>query len=140
MFFGTYPRTLDDKGRLQIPSKLVAPMPAVFYVLKGFEGCLSVYEEADFQTLLAKLSSLSYLETDSRHYIRLALSSASRLEVDPHGRIALSKQLADAYAVGQNIVIIGVLDHFEIWDASAYAKYSAEHASDYEALAEKSGK
>ena len=44
MYFGYYEHSLDDKGRLMIPSKLreglVAGSP--LFVIKGYEGCLSV--------------------------------------------------------------------------------------------------
>lgn len=136
-FFGTYSRTLDDKNRLQIPTKLIGQLPSRFYVLRGFEGCLSVYEEEEFQKLLEKLQNLSYLDEESRAYIRLAASSAAELDVDSHGRVALSKQLVDDYRIGKDVTIIGVLDHFEVWDATSYAKYLLAHL-DYEGLAARS--
>jgi MraZ protein len=137
-YFGTYSRTLDSKNRLLIPGKLVREMPSRFYVLRGFEGCLSVYEEGEFNTLLEKLQTLPYLQQDARTYIRIATSSASELDVDSHGRLALSKELSEAYHIGKDVTIIGVLDHFEIWDAPTYAKWQSEHSSDYEALASRS--
>jgi len=137
-FFGTYSRTLDDKNRLQIPTKLVESMPSRFYILRGFEGCLSVYPEDSFLELLKSLKSLSFLDEESRTYIRLAASSAAEMPVDSHGRIALTKQLVDDYRIGKEITIIGVLDHFEIWDSVSYAKYLLAHSHDYESLAARS--
>jgi MraZ protein len=139
-FFGTYSRTLDDKSRLQIPTKLVDSIPSRFYVLRGFEGCLSVYPEEAFKDLLASLKNLSFFSEANRAYIRLAASSASEMPVDSHGRIALTKQLVDDYRIGRNVTIIGVLDHFEIWDAVAYAKYLVARSPEYESLAERSSR
>lgn len=136
-FFGTYSRTLDDKNRLQIPTKLVESMPSRFYVLRGFEGCLSVYPEENFQKLLANLQSLSFNDEANRAYIRMALSSACEMDVDSHGRIALTKQLVDDYKIGKNITIIGVLDHFEIWDEASYKQYLLTNSKDFESLAER---
>ncbi len=140
IFFGTYSRTLDEKNRLQIPSKLIGELPHSFYVLKGFEGCLSVYLENDFTKLVEELKKLSYLEEKSRAYLRLTVSSVNELEVDPHGRLLLSKDLVEAYKIGKNVTIIGALDHFEIWDSEKYASYLSSHEGDYEALAEVVGK
>lgn len=134
-YFGTFQRTLDEKRRLQIPTKLVKEMPSRFYVLRGFEGCLSLYEEGDFSNLLSSLQKLSYLDAKARSYVRLATSSASELEIDSHGRITISAELANAYKISSEVTIIGVLDHFELWDSAAYRKYLAEHASSYETLA-----
>jgi MraZ protein len=137
-FFGTYQRTLDDKKRLQIPSKFVKEMPRCFYVLRGFEGCLAIYEESEFQALLGRLQSLSFLDETARSYIRLATSSANELEVDGHGRITLGSELTAAYRIGNDVTLIGVLDHFEIWDSAAYRQYLSERAPSYEDLAMKS--
>lgn len=135
-FFGTYSRTLDEKKRLQIPSKLVKEMPHSFFVLRGFEGCLSIYEEAEFNVLMAKLESLSYTSETARNYVRLSSASIEELDVDSHGRITLSKELADTYKIGSDVVLIGVLDHFELWDQNAYATYLKEKSPLYESLAE----
>lgn len=140
IFFGTYSRTLDEKNRLQVPSKLVSDLPDKFYVLKGFEGCLGVYLEDEFHRLLDDLSSLSYREEKSRAYVRLTLASVTELEVDSHGRLPLGKDLVDSYHIGKDVVLIGALDHFEIWDANAYRNYESENASHYEELAEHLGK
>ena len=74
MFFGTYQRNLDNKFRLQLPNKLVKEMPEHFYLLRGFEGALSIYEEKDFQKYLSSLEKMSFLEEKARTYMRLALS------------------------------------------------------------------
>ena len=59
------------------------------------------------------------------------------MDVDSHGRIALTKQLVDDYRIGKSITIIGVLDHFEIWDEMSYAKYLLANSKDFESLAER---
>lgn len=137
-FIGTYRRTLDSKKRLQIPSKLVKEMPHSFYVLRGFDGCLAIYEEAEFNALLNKLDSLDYTNASARNYIRLAASSAAELEVDSHGRISITAELAETYHIGNDVTIIGAIHHFEIWDSASYEAYLSSHSKDYEALAEAS--
>jgi len=137
-YFGTYSRTLDDKGRLQIPSKLVGGKAKRFFILKGFEGCLSVYEEDGFNTLLAKLQSMNFLDEDARNFIRLTSASVQTLDVDSHGRVLLSKQTLDDYRILKDVTLIGVLDHFEIWDSTSYARYQLQNAGNYEMLAGKS--
>jgi MraZ protein len=139
-FFGTYSRTLDEKKRLQIPTKLVKEMPHSFYVLKGFEGCLAIYEEAEFNALVAKLESLSYLNETARTYVRLSSASVEELDVDSHGRITLSSELAATYKIATEVVLIGALDHFELWDKAAYEAYLAEKLPHYESFAEGSVK
>jgi len=119
-YFGTYSRTLDEKGRLQIPSKLADKDTKRFFILKGFEGCLAVYEEENFNALVAKLHGMNFLDETARNFIRLTTSSVQVLDVDSHGRVLLSKQTLDDYRIAKDVTLIGVLDHFEIWDATSY--------------------
>lgn len=137
-FFGTYNRTLDEKKRLQIPTKLVKDMPQRFYVLRGFDGCLAIYEESDFEAQLTQLESLSYLDPTSRDYVRLSAASAAELEVDSHGRITIGADLIANYHLGNEVVILGALNHFELWDKTAYEAYFAAKAPSYEEFASRS--
>lgn len=139
MYFGTYRRTIDDKGRLQIPPKLLSDKDEkVLYVLKGFEGCLSVYSEQSYAELLGKLSSLSFTDPSSRAYIRVATASLVQMKIDGHGRISLGRELLDRYSIAGEVVLVGVLDHFEIWEPKHYDEYFAESEANFEKLASES--
>ncbi len=135
-FFGTYERNLDAKNRLQLPSKLVKEVPEHFYLLRGFEGAISIYEENDFNAYLANLEKMNFLSEKARTYMRLALSSVEVLDVDSHGRISISASAMKRYKLSNEIVIIGVLDHFEIWDKKAYEDYQEKNDETYEGIAE----
>ena len=135
-FFGTYERCLDAKNRLQLPSKLVKETPERFYLLRGFEGAISIYEETEFNAYLANLEKMNFLNEKARTYMRLALSSVEVLDVDSHGRISLASSIVKRYKLSNEIVIIGVLDHFEIWDKQAYEAYQAKNDETYEDIAE----
>ena len=135
-FFGTYQRTLDAKLRLQIPTKLVKDMPSRFYLLRGNERSLSLYLEEDFNLYLTTLSKLSYLDSNARAYVRLASSSVEILEVDSHGRINIGSEIAKRYSISNEVTIIGVLDHFEIWDKKSYEEYLKANEASFESIAE----
>ena len=136
-YFGLYERTLDERNRLQIPSKLFSSLPEVFYAMRGFDGCLAIYEESAFLALQEDLAALSYRAPETRAFIRLSLASVSELEVDAHGRITLGKELCDRYSIGQKVVVLGIQDHFEVWDAAAYATYEKKAAAEFDTLAAK---
>ncbi len=52
MLFGSYKHNLDDKGRLSIPTKLRSSLTLKLYIMKGFEGCISIFNEEDFINLV----------------------------------------------------------------------------------------
>lgn len=125
MFFGTFSHNLDNKGRMVIPSKFRHTLgeSAKVYVLQGFEGCLSVYPESDFQSLLTTLQSHNYLNSTARDYLRVVYSSIVELEIDSHNRLSLPKAILDQYQIGNEVSIVGVGDHFEIWNAVTFEDY-----------------
>ena len=138
MYFGYYEHNLDDKGRLMIPSKLreglVSGSP--LYVLKGFEGCLSVFNESAFNDLCASLDKLAYEDMKARQYIRGLLSSVIQLNVDKLGRIQIPVTALNKYHISRQVAVIGVGNHFEIWDYQAYQRYEEENAKNFEDVAD----
>ncbi len=136
MFFGNYQHNLDTKGRLVIPSKMREEAGDLLYIMKGFEGCLSVFKQTAFQNEIAKINALPFNQKNARDYIRLQLSSVVELEVDKQGRIQLPTQLLNDYSIGKSVVVVGVVDHFEIWDSSAWAQYVKDNEGSYETKAE----
>ena len=138
MFFGSYEHTLDDKGRLLLPKKIKEGLidSSFLYILKGFEGCLSVYGKEEFVKLTKECESISFNKKNSRTYLRLVLSSVIELNVDKIGRIQLPTQILSKYQIGKQVTIIGVGDHFEIWDLNKFNDYQAEANEHFEEIAE----
>lgn len=135
-YLGTFRRTLDEKHRLQIPTKLVREMPARFYSIRGHEGCLAIFDETEFNAFLGELKAASYLDRDTRAYIRQVAASTNVLEVDSHGRISIPTSLAEAYGLGNEVTIIGALDHFEIFGEEAFQNAFVANENKYDDLAQ----
>lgn len=135
-FFGTYFHSLDEKNRLSIPSKLRALLTNKVFLMKGFEGCISIYSEEDFEVLNEKLQTLQFTNPQSRSYIRLAYSSVTELDIDKVNRITLTTQVKNQYKINTEVVILGVGDHIEIWDKQAWNNYQENADINYEINAE----
>ena len=135
-YFGTFKRTLDEKHRLQVPTKLVREMPARFYSIRGHEGCLAIFDEAEFNSFLNGLKTESYLDRETRAYIRQVTASTNVLDVDSHGRISIPASLAETYGLGNEVTIIGALDHFEIFGEEAFQKAFTANEDKYDDLAQ----
>jgi len=139
MYFGYYEHSLDDKGRLMIPSKLreglVAGSP--LYIVNGFEGYLSVYNEEGFKALSNYLEKYSDFNEDARKVKRNIYSSTFVLNVDKLGRIQISTNILARYHIDHKVVVLGAGDHFEIWDEETYKKYQEENDKDFSSLANK---
>ena len=137
MLFGQFEHSLDEKGRLVIPSKLKAELgEGSLYVLQGFEGCMSIYTKDHFDKLIASLEQFSYLNKDARNYVRLTLASVIQLSMDKIGRVVLSPQTLNKYNIKKDVMVIGVNDHIEVWDKQAYLDYEKENLSKYDDIAD----
>ena len=138
MFFGHYEHSLDDKGRLLLPRKIKEELKdnSPLYVLKGFEGCLSVYSETEFLKLCEECKKISFNKKNSRSYLRAVLSSVIELPLDKVNRIQIPKDTLTRFHITKNVIIIGVGDHFEIWDKESYQGYEEEVNSHFEEIAE----
>lgn len=111
-------------------------MPLRLYLLRGFEGSLSLYPEEAFNAYIEELQKLSYLDSKARSYVRLAAGSVVPLDVDSHNRITIPAEIKARYKLGEEIVILGALDHMEIFDKVAYTKYLSEEENRYEEIAD----
>ncbi len=135
-YFGTYDRSLDEKGRLQLPPKLLEKEgDNAFYLLKGFDGCMAIYNQEGFDRYLEKLEGLDFFDDKTRAFIRATTSSIVTLKFDSHGRLFFGKAVLEAYGIKKDVTIIGCLDHFEVWDPASYARYSLAGSFGFEQFA-----
>ena len=73
MFIGEYHHTIDEKGRLIIPSKFRDGLGEKFIVTRGIENCLYVYSLESWSTITKKLESLPFTKKDARQFTRYFL-------------------------------------------------------------------
>lgn len=132
IFYGTYYRNLDAKGRLLIPSKLVEEGLNQVFVVRGHEGCLAVYDPEGFHAFIAKYAAMDFEDPGERAKMRLAAASATPTKIDSVGRLLLGRQLIEDYGIGEEITIIGVFDHFEVWDKQAWIRYAVANGLAYD--------
>lgn len=132
MLYGSYHHSLDEKGRLTLPSKLRPLLSNKLFVLKGYEGTLAVYTEEAFSQYLDKLSKLTYEDKSSRDVMRVALASVIELELDDKFRVQLPVSLIEKYDISRKIVIVGVIDHLEFWNEDKWETYLKDNESQFE--------
>ncbi len=123
MFIGEYQHSLDDKGRLAIPVKFRADFKQGAVVTRGLDNCLFVYTKSAWQELAFKLSKLSISHAKTRAFARLMLAGAMDVEIDNQGRILLPDYLRIFASIKRSIVVAGLYDRVELWDANRWASY-----------------
>ncbi len=120
MFMGEYHHSLDDKGRLIIPSKFRDELGEKFIVTRGLENCLFVYPYSTWQKIVSKLESLPFTKRDAREFNRFFLSGATEVEFDRQGRVNLPSPLLGYANIVKESVVVGVGDRLEIWSKASW--------------------
>ena len=137
---GTFSRAVDEKLRIAIPKRIREELLRgdgnALYVAPGTDGSLALYTEDVFATLAARLATASPAENGVRAFSRLFYSQAQRVELDTQGRIRIPAELAKLAELGRETVLLGVLDHLEIWDKDRWEQYLGDRQSRYDEIAE----
>ena len=120
MFIGEYHHSVDDKGRLIIPSKFRDELGTKFIITRGIENCLFVYSMESWEKIVNKLETLPFTKKDARAFIRFFLSGASEAEFDKQGRINITSPLISYANITKECVVIGTGDRLEIWSEESW--------------------
>ena len=102
---GEYHHTIDEKGRLIIPSKIREELKDEFIVTRGIDNCLFIYRTEDFKELIRKYKELPNTK-DARNFMRFFLSGATVCEFDKQGRINIQTPLLNYAKLNKDCVII----------------------------------
>jgi MraZ protein len=126
VFRGHFEHTIDPKGRLSIPSKfreaLADGLGDKLVIVPNGDG-LDVHPLKLWQELEDKVSALPRLDPDKRQFRHLYLSRGLDVTLDPQGRIQVSQKYREAASLIKDVVIIGMTEYFEIWDAERWSHH-----------------
>jgi len=139
MFIGEYHHSLDEKGRLTIPTKYRSILARGAVVTRGLDNCLFLYTKEAWETLAAKLANLPMAQANSRAFARLMLAGAMDVTPDRMGRMVLPDYLRKYAALGKNLVLAGLYNRLEIWDDVEWKKYKSATEKSSGDIAEKMG-
>lgn len=137
---GSYRRTLDDKSRLAIPKQLRDAFgfsdQTTLYLAPGTDGSLAIYTQEILEELGRRLAGTSPVAQEHRSFSRLFYAQAQMAEIDRQGRLRIPPELAQLAKITSEVVLLGVRDHMELWDAQIWDAYLGENQPKYDRLAE----
>ncbi len=135
MLMGEYHHTMDDKGRLTIPSKIRYELGENFVMTRGLDNCLFLYSEDEWKEIISKYKELPNTK-EARNFMRFFLSGASLGSFDKQGRVSISSPLIQYAALHKNCIIIGVNDHLEIWSEDRWNAFTTENEENFSDMAD----
>ena len=128
---GTYPCSLDEKGQLTLPRALRDQLNGSDTVLvsPGPDKCLWLTNQPHLERLGERLDQSHANEADVRVFKRLYFAQTEKLSVNGEGRVAIPERLGQFAGLHQEVVLIGIDDHFEVWDAARWRSYTQQKSS-----------
>ncbi len=117
MFRGEYNHSVDPKGRLIIPAKFRDALEGEFVITKEVNSCLSIYPMKEWEKFEEKLMNLPQKKLKIRRFFT---SGANETVLDKQGRVLIPSNLRAYAEIDKDVVLIGVLNHIEIWDTKRW--------------------
>ncbi|QNM05573.1 division/cell wall cluster transcriptional repressor MraZ [Qiania dongpingensis] len=130
-FMGEYNHTMDAKGRLIVPARFREAGGDKFIVTKGLDGCLFVFTEEKWDSVVSSMENLPVTQGKARKFARFLMGGAGECEVDKQGRILIPNNLRAYAHLEKDVVLVGVGSRVEIWNRDTW-----EEANVYDEIEE----
>jgi MraZ protein len=124
VFRGSYPHTLDDKGRIFVPARfrdLIRAGGGDTIMITRMDKSLYAYTMEEWNLLEKRIEQAEKSDT-MRRLRRVFIGMAHECPFDKQGRVLIPPALREYAALDKEIVLVGVLDHFEIWSKENWIK------------------
>ena len=142
MFQGETAITMDDKGRLAVPTAyrdVVARECGNRLVVtyNPFEsGCLYLYPLAVWERVRDQVNKLPRAKRVNRSMQLKVVGAASFVELDGNGRITVPASHRSAVGIEKKAVLLGMGEKFELWSEQAHHAQIRQTISDDDLSAE----
>lgn len=127
MFQGASSISLDGKGRLSMPTRhrevLIATASGQLSLTKHPHGCLMIFPRPEWEKFRERISNLPM---SAQWWKRIFLGNAMDVELDATGRVLVSPELRTAAGITKEAVLLGMGNHFELWDQATYDTQEAQ--------------
>ena len=138
LFTKSLSRSLDPKGRLMLPPEYREALcagsadgetPGTFW-LTSFYGRLVAYLPADWEAVTEQLSRIRFPSPKLSHFKTKVMGLAQELAPDPQGRVRIPQSLMREAGLQKDVMLVGMLNKFEIWDQNRFDALQLEDVSE----------
>lgn len=129
---GNSPATVDDKGRLKLPTTFKADLEAFAqgdgggksrHYLTSLDGkSARLYPMAVWEAIESRLAQVASTNPARRRFLEVTAYYGSEVEPDAQGRFVIPPILREAAQLTGEVAILGQLDHLAIWNRSGFER------------------
>jgi MraZ protein len=127
VFQGASSLSLDVKGRLSVPTRyrdvLSATARGQLTITKHPHGCLMLFPRPEWDLFRERIAQLPM---SAQWWKRIFLGNAMDVEVDGTGRVLVPPELRESAAIRRDTMLLGMGNHFELWDKTTYDAQEAK--------------
>lgn len=140
LFSGEFEHTLDDKARFIVPIRFRERMEEGCVITRGFDGCIYIFPQTDYERLIGQLQKLNQFNRDTRQLFRML--AGHDVKLDKQGRLLLPPSLRKHASIepDSDIVIVGInsdTPHLEVWSRERYDTVQNDLGENSEAIGER---
>lgn len=137
-FRGRHSVRLDPKGRFILPTLLrEAHKSKQFFITNNVynsQAYLDVFSEKEWLQFEKKIAQMPSMNQDIQAFRRFYLGSAVPIISDSQGRVLIPQELRDYAGLAEDLILLGVGNKFEIWDAKKWTKFQADVSTSYDQI------
>jgi MraZ protein len=133
MFRGSSFHTIDAKGRIIVPTRFRDAIKAGgsgTVMVSRMDNCLVSYTLDEWRKIEARILALAEKSDSMRRFRRVFIGGAFECPADRQDRILLPPTLRQYAELEKEIVMVGVLDHFEIWSRKNWEQENLDMETD----------
>ena len=135
-FFGSYRYIVDEKFRVNIPSKFRKALPPeaddTFIITVGPEKCLLAIPVSEWTEIEKTLPRFTFGNENLRKFVRLFYNNSCESKCDRQGRITISPKLLEYAGIDKEVVIAGSKNIIEIWNPKVFDEFQEPNLGDIE--------
>lgn len=130
--YGEYSYVMDAKSRVFIPARFREELHRedknYFMLSTGPDRCLYIFLPSKWEELIANNTEIFKSENkeEARAFKRFFFGNASDAQLDEQGRILVPQNQKVYASLKKEILIRGVGNKAEIWDAQTWSKYKKD--------------
>ena len=122
MPFGEHSYSLDEKGRVVIPSPFRDFVAEGMVLTRGLKGGLHVFPLEVWNAIKKELEKLPLTDADARRFLCFFYMGAHKTRMDKGGRVLIPPTLRRFAGLDGNVIMAGAPQRLEIWSEDRWGQ------------------
>jgi MraZ protein len=122
-FWGAFTMTIDDKGRLTIPSSFRKTLDEQIVVRwNKDDGTVEIFSAEGWENFYQHIMSLPFLDSRAQYIRTMVGANAFNVSIDKQGRVLIPGEFKERAGIqGGQAIVTGAMDRVKVWSPETWA-------------------